>query len=192
MPAGRPLVRSRGLIIWIMANVTVGGVTFAGALFRFSRPVRQAPRHGRVILLAFILGFPANEIVIPIIIMSYMSIGTIAEFEDLLSLKQLLIENGWTWITAVSTMLFSLFHWPCSTTCLTIGKETGSLKWTGDHLPCTVVGMAVFPFANTAKLLRGKSLQSRYALQGFSALRYSFAFISIMLRISSASKCCCG
>jgi ferrous iron transport protein B len=143
-----------GLIIWIMANVTVGGNTLLAHCSGFLDPFGRLLGMDGVILLAFILGFPANEIVIPIIIMSYMSIGTIAEFEDLLSLKQLLIENGWTWITAVSTMLFSLFHWPCSTTCLTIGKETGSLKWTAVSfaLP-TVVGMAVcFLFANTAKL----------------------------------------
>lgn len=143
-----------GLIIWIMANVTISGNTLLAHCSGFLDPFGRLLGMDGVILLAFILGFPANEIVIPIIIMSYMSIGTIAEFEDLLSLKQLLVENGWTWITAVSTMLFSLFHWPCSTTCLTIRKETRSFKWTAVSfaLP-TVVGMAVcFLFANITKL----------------------------------------
>ena len=178
-----------GLIIWIMANVTVGGNTLLAHCSGFLDPFGRLLGMDGVILLAFILGFPANEIVIPIIIMSYMSIGTIAEFEDLLSLKQLLIENGWTWITAVSTMLFSLFHWPCSTTCLTIGKETGSLKWTAVSfaLP-TVVGMAVcFLFANTAKFCMKIPAKPIRFTRIFS-IKVFFAFISIMLRISSGVK----
>ncbi len=107
-----------------------------------------------VILFAFILGIPANEIVVPIIIMAYMASGSIVDFENLSSLKELLVKNDWTWITAVSTMLFSLLHWPCSTTCLTIKKETQSLRWTAISfaLP-TVIGIVVcFVFANIAKL----------------------------------------
>ena len=83
------------------------------------------------ILMAFILGLPANEIVIPIVIMSYMSTGTMLELESLDDLRQLLVNNGWTWLTAVCTMLFSLNHFPCATTLLTIRKETRSWKWTG-------------------------------------------------------------
>ena len=82
------------------------------------------------ILLAFLLGFPANEIVVPILIMTYLSTGTLQDMGDLDALRTLLCDHGWTWLTAVCTMLFSLFHWPCSTTCLTIYKETGSVKWT--------------------------------------------------------------
>ena len=80
--------------------------------------------------MAFILGFPANEIVIPIILMSYTASGTIFELDNIVHLRELLVANGWTWVTAVSVMLFSLMHWPCSTTCLTIKKETQSFKWT--------------------------------------------------------------
>lgn len=108
-----------------------------------------------VILMAFILGLPANEIVMPIVIMAYMAQGSLVEFESLAQLKELLINNGWTWITAVSTMLFSLMHWPCSTTCLTIGKETKSAKWTllSIAIP-TGIGMAVcFLVASAARLL---------------------------------------
>ena len=79
--------------------------------------------------MAFILGFPANEIVIPIIIMSYMATGSITDISDLSELKNLLVNNGWTWVTAICVMLFSLMHWPCGTTCLTI-KKTKSFKWT--------------------------------------------------------------
>ncbi len=82
------------------------------------------------ILMAFILGFPANEIVVPILIMSYLATGTLTELESLSDLYALLLSHGWTWLTAACTMLFSLMHWPCGTTCLTIRKETGSLKWT--------------------------------------------------------------
>ena len=80
--------------------------------------------------MAFILGFPANEIVFPIIIMTYMATGQIIELDNLEALKTLLIDNGWTITTAICVMLFSLMHWPCSTTCLTIKKESKSWKWT--------------------------------------------------------------
>jgi len=83
-----------------------------------------------VLLMAFILGLPANEIVMPIAIMAYMASGTLTEFENLESLKLLLLQNDWTWLTAACTMIFSLLHWPCSTTLISIQKETGSIKWT--------------------------------------------------------------
>ena len=83
-----------------------------------------------MILTAFLLGLPANEIIIPIILMSYLSQGSLADFESLGQLKELLVNQGWTWATAVSVMLFSLMHWPCTTTLLTIRKESGSWKWT--------------------------------------------------------------
>ncbi|MEG1240904.1 MAG: nucleoside recognition domain-containing protein, partial [Oscillospiraceae bacterium] len=83
-----------------------------------------------VILAAFILGFPANEIVLPIILMGYLATGTLQDMEGAAALGSVLTQNGWTTVTALCTMLFSLFHWPCSTTCLTIWKETKSPKWT--------------------------------------------------------------
>jgi len=143
-----------GLVIWLMANITVGDYTLLAHCSNVLDPFGRLLGMDGVILLAFILGFPANEIVIPIIIMSYMATGTLVELEDLSSLRQLLADNGWTWITAVSTMLFSLFHWPCSTTCLTIRKETGSLKWTAISMAVpTLVGLVVcFIFANIARL----------------------------------------
>lgn len=119
-----------GLIIWLMANVTVGDVSILNCCASFLDPFARLMGLDGVILIAFILGFPANEIVIPIIIMAYMSRGSIMELGSISQMKDLFIANGWTWITAVSTMLFSLNHWPCSTTLLTIKKETGSKKWT--------------------------------------------------------------
>lgn len=119
-----------GVLIWCMANITICGTTLLAHCSGFLDPFARLFGLDGVILLAFLLGFPANEIVIPIIIMSYMATGTLEDYESLASLKELLVNNGWTWVTAVSTMLFSLFHWPCSTTLLTIKKETQRLKWT--------------------------------------------------------------
>lgn len=133
-----------GLVIWLMANLTVGDATLLAHCSGFLDPFARLMGLDGVILLAFILGFPANEIVVPIIIMAYMSEGSIREISNLSVLRELLVANGWTWITAVSTMLFSLMHWPCSTTCLTIRKETQSLKWTAvSWLVPTVTGFIV-------------------------------------------------
>lgn len=119
-----------GFLIWILANINIGNNSllniFAGEL----DPLGRLLGMDGVILLAFILGFPANEIVIPIIIMCYMSTSNLVDISDLSILRNLFIENGWTWATAISVMIFSLMHWPCSTTVLTIKKETNSWKWT--------------------------------------------------------------
>lgn len=119
-----------GMVIWLMANIMVGEISVLNRCATFLDPFAQLMGLGGVILIAFILGFPANEIVIPIIIMAYMAQGSILELESLAEMKQPFVANGWTWVTAISTMLFSLMHWPCSTTLLTIKKETGSWKWT--------------------------------------------------------------
>jgi len=119
-----------GLLIWVMANVTVGDATLLARCAAALDPLARLLGMDGVILLAFILGFPANEIVIPIIIMAYLSAGTLMELEGTAQLHALLTANGWTWATAGSVILFSLMHWPCSTTCLTIYKETQSWKWT--------------------------------------------------------------
>ena len=119
-----------GLIIWLMANITIGNVSILAHCAGFLNPFAQLIGLDGYILTAFILGFPANEIVIPIIIMSYMSQGSLMELENLYQLGELLRNNGWTWLTAVCFVLFSLMHWPCGTTFLTIKKETQSWKWT--------------------------------------------------------------
>lgn len=143
-----------GLIIWIMANISFGNMTLLSHCSSFLDPFAKMLGMDGVILLAFILGFPANEIVVPIIIMAYLASDSIMELDSLWDLKQLLVTNGWTWITAISTMLFSLMHWPCSTTCLTIKKETQSLKWTAVSFAVpTIMGIIVcFTFANIARL----------------------------------------
>lgn len=133
-----------GIIIWLMANIQVGNVSILNHCAAFLDPFAGLMGLDGVILIAFILGFPANEIVIPIIIMAYMAQGSLVEMENLTAMKALFEANGWTWVTAVSTMLFSLMHWPCSTTLLTVKKETGSVKWTvlAALIP-TVCGIAV-------------------------------------------------
>ena len=119
-----------GLVLWALANITVGEISLLNHCAAFLDPFAQWMGLDGAILIAFILGFPANEIVIPIILMVYLAQGTLTEPTSLMGMKQIFLDNGWTWATAVSTMLFSLFHWPCSTTVWTIRKETGSFKWT--------------------------------------------------------------
>ncbi len=119
-----------GLLIWILANVTVGDVSLLHHCAAFLDPFARSMGLDGVILIAFILGFPANEIVVPIMIMIYMATGSLTEFENLGAMHELFVSNGWTWKTAVSVLLFTLFHWPCSTTLMTVKKETGSVKWT--------------------------------------------------------------
>jgi ferrous iron transport protein B len=133
-----------GLIIWLMANITVGNSSVLTHCALFLDPFASLIGLDGYILMAFILGLPANEIVLPILIMSYMSKGAMLELDSLKDLHQLLIDNGWTFVTAICTMIFSLNHWPCGTTLLTIKKETGSLKWTGlSFLIPTVTGIVL-------------------------------------------------
>ena len=96
------------------------------------------------ILTAFILGIPANEIVLPIILMCYMQGTSLVNMEDTFAIGEILRQNGWTILTAINVMLFTVFHFPCATTLLTIKKETGSWKWTaiGFLIP-TVCGIGL-------------------------------------------------
>ncbi len=144
-----------GLLIWLMSNIFIGDYSILSYCSNFLDPFAKLIGMDGIILMAFILGFPANEIVIPIIIMSYLCTGTLTNFESLEELHLLLISHGWTWLTAVCTMLFSLMHFPCGTTCLTIKKETGSLKWTAVAfiLPTVIGILTCFFVATTARLL---------------------------------------
>jgi len=144
-----------GLVIWGMANIRIGGISLLSHSAGFLDPFARLIGMDGYIIMAFILGFPANEIVILLVIMSYMATGSMMEFESLVQLRELLVSNGWTWLTALCVMLFSLMHWPCSTTCLTIRKETQSWKWTGiSILVPTATGVAVcFIVASAARLL---------------------------------------
>lgn len=119
-----------GIVIWIASNVTVRGASLLSYCTDFLDPVGRMLGMDGVILTAFILGFPANEIVLPIILTAYTAEGTLCGYSSLAELRELLVSNGWTAATALSVMMFSLMHWPCSTTLLTVKKETKSVKWT--------------------------------------------------------------
>lgn len=129
---GRSLIVAApaGLIIYIMSNMKINDITLLSYCANFLDPFAQLLGLDGVILIAFILGFPANEIVIPIIIMAYMGNGVLEDGFSLKFMKALFIDNGWTIKTAISMLIFTLCHWPCSTTVLTIKKETASKKWT--------------------------------------------------------------
>ena len=143
-----------GLVIWLMANVNVAGGTLLSHCAAFLDPFARAIGLDGMLLLAFILGFPANEIVLPIALMGYTASGTLAGAEagEFLAI---LTANGWTPLTAACAILFSLFHWPCSTTLITVWKETHSLKWTAlSFLIPTAAGIAVcFAVAQLGRLL---------------------------------------
>lgn len=133
-----------GIIIWLLSNVHVGNLSIISYMVNLLDPLAKIMGMDGAILTAFILGFPANEIVLPIALMIYNSTGELMETGNLTELCNVLLLNGWTIKTAICVIMFSLMHWPCSTTCLTIHKETKSLKWTllGIVIP-TICGMIV-------------------------------------------------
>lgn len=135
-----------GIIIWIFANIYIGDMSILSHAAKTLDPLGKVIGLDGFILLAFILGFPANEIVVPILIMSYMATGKMIEFDELSALGELLRNNGWTYLTALNMMLFSLLHWPCATTLLTIKKETNSTKWTvlGFLIPTAIAFIVCF------------------------------------------------
>ena len=120
-----------GLVIWILANVGINGTSLLSIVANFLDPFAKLMGLDGYILTAFILGMPANEIVLPIILMCYLKGGTLVNIEDTTQIGQILIQNGWNMLTAMNVMLFTILHFPCTTTLLTIKKETGSWKWTG-------------------------------------------------------------
>lgn len=119
-----------GAIIWCLGNITIDHINLIHICAAYLQPFANSLGLDGIILLAFILGLPANEIVVPIILMSYLATGQMVEVDTIANLQNLLLENGWTLLTAMNTMLFFLFHWPCTTTLFTIYKESGSKKWT--------------------------------------------------------------
>lgn len=133
-----------GAVIWIFANISIGDGTLLSLCADFLNPFATVIGLDGYILMAFILGLPANEIIIPIIIMSYLRTSTMMEMDSLLELKSLLVANGWTTLTAINMMILCLLHYPCATTLLTIKKETNSLKWTALAFAIpTVAGIVV-------------------------------------------------
>lgn len=138
-----------GLLLWLMANVMVGDASLLSHTAAFLDPAGRLLGLDGVILTAFILGFPANEIVLPIALMAYTAGGSLTELGELAAIRPLLLAQGWDMGTALCFMLFSLFHWPCSTTLWTVRKETGSLKWTAlAALLPTTIGIVVCAVVN--------------------------------------------
>ncbi|MBQ0083511.1 MAG: ferrous iron transporter B, partial [Clostridiales bacterium] len=132
-----------GALIWILANFSVNGSSLLQIISSFLDPIGHFFGLDGTILLGFILGLPANEIVIPIIMLTYLKNGAIADISDLGVLKTVLEQNGWTVLTGINLCIFSLFHWPCATTLLTIKKETRSIKITLiSFLLPTVIGLS--------------------------------------------------
>ena len=145
-----------GAVIWLLANIQVGDTSVFLHCAGFLDPVAVWMGLDGVILLAFVLGLPANEIVMPIILMAYLAQGTLTEAANLQEMYAVLVQNGWTWVTALCTMIFSLLHWPCTTTLLTVRRETQSWKWTAAAavLP-TVCGVMLCGLVNFTAMLFG-------------------------------------
>ena len=119
-----------GLVIWLFANIGIDGKSVLDIIANFLQPFASLMGLDGYILTAFILGIPANEIVLPIILMCYLGGNTLVNIEDTFSIGQILLNHGWTILTAINVMIFTCLHFPCTTTLLTIKKESGSLKWT--------------------------------------------------------------
>lgn len=138
-----------GLVIWLFANINIGDISILTYIANFFDPFARLMGLDGYILTAFILGIPANEIVLPIILMCYMGSGTLVDLESTSAIGQILIQNGWTLITAINVMIFTLLHFPCTTTLMTIKKETGSWKWSvlAFLLP-TVCGVVICMITN--------------------------------------------
>ncbi|TKI90533.1 ferrous iron transporter B, partial [Bacillus cereus] len=136
-------------LTWLLANIFIGDTSLLMYFVNFLDPFAKMLGLDGFILAAFILGLPANEIVIPILLMSYLSTGALTEIDDFNQIKNLFLENGWTWLTALNTMLFSLLHFPCGTTLVNIYKETKSAKWTFLSFAIPTVIAIVVTFLST-------------------------------------------
>lgn len=119
-----------GLIIWLFTTINIGESSILSIISNFLEPFARLMGLDGYILTAFIFGMPANEIVLPIILMCYLGKNTLVDLDDTFSIGKILTQNGWTLLTAINVMIFTCLHFPCTTTLLTIKKETGSLKWT--------------------------------------------------------------
>jgi len=145
-----------GAVIWLLANIHTGGASLLAHGADWLDPLGRLLGLDGYILMAFLLGLPANEIVLPVLIMSYTATGSLLELNSLEALHRLLVlEHGWSWLTAVCMMLFSLLHYPCGTTLWTIFKESGSAKWTAlaALIPLGIACCVCLAVAGAARLL---------------------------------------
>ena len=138
-----------GILIWILSNIQIANISILTYIANFFDPFAKLMGLDGYILTAFLLGLPANEIVLPIILMCYTGAGSLIDTSSIQSLFEILSANGWTIITAINVMLFSLLHFPCATTLLTIKNETKSWKWTAiAFLIPTVIGIVMCMMVN--------------------------------------------
>ena len=138
-----------GLVIWIFANITIDGNSLLSIIANFLNPFANLMGFDGYILTAFILGIPANEIVLPVILMCYLGNGSLVDLDDTFAIGKVLVQNGWSILTAINVMIFSCLHFPCATTLLTIKKETGKWKWAflSFAIP-TICGIIICMFTN--------------------------------------------
>lgn len=138
-----------GILIWILSNIQIANISILTYIANFFDPFAKLMGLDGYILTAFLLGLPANEIVLPIILMCYTGAGSLIDTSSIQGLFEILSANGWTIITAINVMLFSLLHFPCATTLLTIKNETKSWKWTAiAFLIPTVIGIVMCMMVN--------------------------------------------
>lgn len=144
-----------GVLTWILANITIGDVSILLHIVNFLDPLGKLIGLDGYILMAFIIGLPANEIVLPILLMGYLSTGALIDVDGIEGLKQIFLDNGWTWLTALNMMLFSLLHYPCGTTLVNIYKETKSIKWTfwSFIIPTGIAFLITFLVAQTVRIM---------------------------------------
>ncbi|RJG22991.1 nucleoside recognition domain-containing protein [Paenibacillus thiaminolyticus] len=142
-----------GIITWILGNIFVGGDSVLNHMASFFQPFAHAIGLDGFILMAFILGLPANEIVLPILLMGYLSTGALVDADGMDNIKDIFLNHGWTWLTALNMMLFSLLHYPCGTTLFNIYKETKSVKWTvlSALIPLAIAIAVTFTTAQLAR-----------------------------------------
>ncbi|AND43225.1 iron transporter FeoB (plasmid) [Cytobacillus oceanisediminis 2691] len=143
-----------GILTWVLANIQAGDTSILLHIVQFLDPLGQAIGLDGYILMAFLIGLPANEIVLPILLMGYLSTGALIDVDGIEDLKQIFIEQGWTWLTALNMMLFSLLHYPCGTTLVNIYKETKSAKWTfwSFIIPTGIAFFVTFLIAQLARI----------------------------------------
>lgn len=138
-----------GLVIWLFANIGIDGTSILSLIANFLDPFASIMGLDGYILTAFIFGIPANEIVLPIILMCYLNGSSLVNISDYAAIGEILINNNWTILTAINVMIFTVLHFPCTTTLLSIKKETGSFKWAAlSFVLPTVCGILICMITN--------------------------------------------
>lgn len=138
-----------GIIIWILSNISFNNISILTYIANFFDPFAKLMGLDGYILTAFLLGLPANEIVLPIILMCYTQSGSLVDLNSIQDIFTILSVNNWSIVTAINVMIFSLLHFPCATTLLTIKKETKSWKWAIiSFLLPTIIGIALCMIIN--------------------------------------------